>query len=69
TALALRPDTPTRVTLIQGVARIPPDFIGVRAIEPRGANAIRIIGEGGASVDVAVDLSFVRRGILKDLIQ
>lgn len=69
TKIMLDPNRPTTITHIQGVARIGADFGPVKTIERAGEGRIRILGEGGSSVEVEVDWSFLEDGKLKDLIE
>lgn len=63
TSVALRPDRPTFVNYIQGVARIPEDFRMVKDVE-FGTGEATFISVTGKRVTVPVNFDFVRTGKL-----
>lgn len=73
TCVTLAPQRALAVNFIQGVVRIKPEFKGdfthVRSIEPLGEQAIRLTSAEGNTLETAVNLSFIRDGKLKDLIE
>ena len=58
TTVRLRPDTPTRVRVIQGVARIPEGFDEVSTIKARN-DAVTFVSASGKEATAPVDLSFL----------
>lgn len=69
THVELSPERPTTVNYIQGVARLPQGFTRVASIEASGETGVRLTSEEGLSIEVALEISFITKGILKDLIR
>ena len=63
TAVDLRPDRPTLVNYIQGVARIPAGFVMVKDVE-FGDGVVTFVSVTGKRVTVPVNIDFVRTGKL-----
>ncbi len=63
TAVELRPDRPTLVNYIQGVARIPPDFKMVKDVE-FGKDELTFVSVTGKRITVPVRFEFARTGNL-----
>jgi hypothetical protein len=63
TAVELRPDHPTDVHYVQGVAKVPADFQAVKEIE-FGAGTLTFVSVTDKKVTVPVSYEFVRTGKL-----
>lgn len=63
TCLELSPDRPTTVNYIQGVVKVPADFVMVKSIE-FGAGTVTFVSVTGKKVTAAVSHEFIRTGRL-----
>ena len=69
TFLELTPERATTVNLIQGVARIDPDFTSVARIDALNEGTVRLTSAEKKHVDVSVSLAFLTSGKIKDLLE